>query len=73
MAEKYRPANGAEGILFEVNFCDVCEKGDYADSCCDINVRTLFYDVDEAEYPAEWTYDAAGKPVCTAFKGITPS
>ena len=28
---------------------------------------TLVFDLDDDEYPDEWTYDADGNPTCTAF------
>lgn len=66
MSEKYRPANGSEGLYFTAQFCEVCVKD--ANFSCDIYTKTMIYGVDEKEYPAEWTYDEAGNPVCTAFK-----
>lgn len=69
MTKKYRPSNGTEGELFRAQFCDRCkrEKGAYVR--CSILGDTLFLDVDDPDYPAEWTFDAEGKPVCTAFEG----
>ena len=69
---KYRPANGTEGLIFMGGFCDRCEKdeayrNDTGDSC-PIVAATVSYEVDDDEYPSEWTFDDKGNPVCTAFE-----
>jgi hypothetical protein len=28
----------------------------------------MLYDVEDKEYPSEWTYDDNGYPMCTAFR-----
>ena len=71
--ERYRPSNGTEGEGFFCRFCDRCERdreaweNDNPADGCEILLRTMLYDVSDPEYPAEWTYDAKGEPVCTAF------
>jgi hypothetical protein len=61
---KYRPANHTEGALFVDNFCSVCQH----DRTCGILPRTLWYDKEHPEYPAEWQYGADGQPMCTAHQ-----
>lgn len=67
----YRPSNGTEGEAFIYNWCRNCIHGKYehdqeADSC-DIVCRSFAFDVDDPEYPKEWTYNDQGDAVCTAF------
>ena len=71
MRERYRPANGSEGMAFMDQFCDRCKRdaafqAGTGDSC-PIVAATMVYQVTDPEYPAEWTCDAEG-PVCTAFE-----
>jgi hypothetical protein len=63
--KKYRPSNGTEGIGFQEGFCFRCKKDKNSD--CDILSRSYLYDIDDEDYPDEWTYKD-GKPICTAFK-----
>jgi len=68
--ELYRPSNGTEGMYFTDQFCDQCmhqNPNPEADKNCDICMRAFCYGVNDPEYPIEWTYDALGKPTCTAF------
>lgn len=30
--------------------------------------KTMVYEVNDPKYPEEWTYDANGSPVCTAWQ-----
>lgn len=72
MADKYRPSNGSEGMEFQTRFCDRCDRDQFnpetghGDSC-KILLRALTLDIDHPDYPAEWTYDKAGRPTCTAL------
>ncbi len=72
--KKYRPSNGTEGMCFIDEYCCNCIHGKYEhtgdtnDNPCEILSRSFLYDVDEKEYPEEWTYDDKGEPCCTAFK-----
>ena len=72
MSKKYRPANGSEGMRFMARFCDRCAKEEYderhPEKGCRILAATMAFDVDDEEYPDEWTYDQDGKPTCTAFE-----
>lgn len=63
-AEKYRPSNGTEGAGFICAWCEACERDIHED--CPILAATFLYDVDDANYPAEWIEDESG-PRCTAF------
>lgn len=70
MTRLYRPSNGTEGMMFEAEFCDRCCKSLFwtDDQGCAILGNALFHEVDEPEYPKEWTYDDKGNPTCTAFE-----
>lgn len=74
MTEKYQPSNGTEGEGFMGVFCEQCERDrEFRDDTgpgCILAARALAFDVDDDLYPAEWTYDAEGKPTCTAFVPI---
>lgn len=76
--EKYRPCNGSEGDSFMAEWCFQCARdkhlseGKYYDECsedetCGIIASTMAFDIDDEEYPSEWTYDEHGCPCCTAF------
>mgnify|MGYP001592527605 FL=1 len=66
ISRKYRPSNGSEGDRFTEKFCEICAKD--VDYSCTILARTMVYGCEDKQYPNEWTYDAEGKPVCTAFE-----
>jgi hypothetical protein len=72
--EPYRPSNGTDGECFMAAYCYAgcrhfrkvpsleshgCHKG--------IDLRAMAFATDDPGYPREWTYDATGKPTCTAF------
>ena len=74
--KKYRPSNGTEGEMFMAEFCHRCvrdaafrndEKGAKG---CEIIVKAMCFDVDDPQYPEEWTYDWNGEPTCTGFQEI---
>lgn len=65
--EKYRPSNGSEGDDFTSRFCDICKNGN-GDTGCDIQNRTMAFDLSDPEYPSEWVYGLTGNPICTAFE-----
>lgn len=76
--QKYRPSNGTEGEIFMGNWCCKCQRdksmreGADFDECddderCDLIANTMCYDVEDDEYPKEWTYGNDGQPCCTAF------
>jgi hypothetical protein len=76
--KRYRPSNGSEGECFVADWCGTCErdhgmlKGLPLEECddnrvCEIIGKTYLYNVDDPEYPAEWTYDKNGAPCCTAY------
>lgn len=69
--KKYRPSNGTEGMGFTDHFCDRCiHQNPNPDNKkhCMILCRTMVYDVNDKEYPLEWTYDDNGSPACTNWK-----
>lgn len=74
MTRKYRPSNGTEGLGFMECWCCECERDrDFRDDAgdgCPILARTVIHDVDDPEYPEEWTYGEDGLPMCTAFVPI---
>lgn len=71
---RYQPANATEGAFFIDRWCAHCEMQNQSDDedgiTCDILFHTMFYRVDEEEYPDEWIIDEDLGPLCTAFKGI---
>jgi len=73
MGKRYRPSNGTEGAEFCEAWCDRCvkdvaaQRGDFENGCY-IRAATYAFEVDDPEYPSEWTYDATGQPCCTAFE-----
>lgn len=71
--EKYRPSNGTEGAGFMSRFCEQCRNDDsgVGETVCEIIGDTMFYDVDEPEYPDAWRYDAQGCPTCVKFSART--
>lgn len=66
--EKWRPANGTEGIMFMEQFCYRCSEDDGEDKLCEICTNTMIYDTKDDEYPKEWQYGNDGQPICAAFK-----
>jgi hypothetical protein len=64
--EKYRPSNGTEGEIFMAVWCYRCTRWS-AESGCEIANATMFFDVDESDYPAEWRIGEDGQPECTAY------
>jgi len=76
--QKYRPSNGTEGEIFMGAWCCKCARdkamleGEPFDECdddelCPIIANTFAFNVDDPEYPKEWTYGADGQPCCTAY------
>jgi hypothetical protein len=64
---KYRPSNGTIGMSFMADFCDRCAiRG-----ICRILPKVMTYNVDDPEYPEQWTYDEEGDPTCTSFTDRT--
>ena len=70
--QPYCPSNVAEGDMFREKFCERCLKDrvfrEHGQDGCQILAAALCYDLDEPEYPKEWTHDAEGRPTCTAFE-----
>lgn len=66
----YRPSNGSEGEYFMSIFYDSCKRDaclrDGTGSGCQIAMKTMAYDIGDADYPREWIYDGEN-PTCTAF------
>lgn len=71
---KYRPANGTEGEWFKEKFCYRCrylvfvEDIGSEDCSLDILGDAETFDINEENYPDEWTYNEKGKPICTKFE-----
>jgi len=61
----YMPSNGSEGLAFEAEFCDECERY-CSDEGCEIHWNAMIDDVQ----PEEWVYNTAGEPICTAFEKV---
>jgi len=75
MPKKYRPSNGTEGMDFMDKFCDRCWKEEsyrrtQKGTGCKILCKTMVYDINDPEYPEEWTYDEDGNPTCTEFESV---
>ena len=77
----YRPSNGSEADGFYARWCENCandkvmSEGKKYDDCgrdeiCQIIAATMAYNLDDQEYPQEWTYDKDGRPCCTAFVAV---
>lgn len=69
--KKYRPSSGSEGVWFCDKFCDHClhqhPDPDHEKQCM-ILCRTFCHDINDPEYPEEWTYDENDRPTCTAWR-----
>ncbi len=76
--DPYQPSNGTEGECFFQSWCCHCQRdkamreGADFDECdddekCDIIAMTMAHKPKDPDYPKEWTYDAEGVPICTAF------
>ena len=63
--KKYRPSCGTEGLMFFEKYCANCKHDSKEEEPCEIIMYTMFYDIDEPEYPKEWIYQD-DKPTCTA-------
>lgn len=67
---KYRPSNGSEGMWFTEKYCMNCIHCDPdpdGPKQCEILCDTMCFNVNEPEYPGEWTYDENDKPKCTKW------
>lgn len=75
----FRPGNGSHGDAIYHEWCDNCVherpvREDYEHAVanelvCKIFLRSLIHDIDEPDYPTEWTFDReTGRPKCTAFE-----
>lgn len=61
---KYRPSNGTEGDIFMGQFCRQCTKN----FKCDIQIKTMAYDVEDNEYPVEWQRSSEGIKIYAGMK-----
>ncbi|WP_417216540.1 hypothetical protein [Alcanivorax sp.] len=68
--EKWRPSNGTEGEMFIASQCDGCKRWNGGD--CKILLKTMFFDVEDEDYPPEWCYGDDGQPKCAAFREKSP-
>lgn len=66
-SKKYRPSNASEGDCFYSANCQHCVRDNGPNDPCDIYLRSVAFDIDDPEYPPEWTYDKHGRPTCTGF------
>ena len=66
--QKWRPSNGIEGCVFMDRWCEECAKL----GLCDIPMKTMAFDVDDAEYPEQWQHGEDGQPKCTVFEPANP-
>jgi len=87
MSEPYRPSNGSEGLMFQEQWCNRCRRdrafreSSAGEDGCPILADTMFYMVDDPNYPKEWvwnpeelkrtgvlTFGSDDGPRCTAFE-----
>ena len=68
--EKWRPSNGTEGEMFIASQCHGCKRWNGGD--CQILLKTMFFDVEDEDYPPEWCYGEDGQPTCTGFREKAP-
>lgn len=78
MTALYQPSNGTEGMCFIESWCGRCARDQSRregeeHGCCQILTNTMAYKVTDPEYPREWTYNDAGRPICTAFTHVAPA
>ena len=61
MRKPYRPSNGTEGMMFQEVFCDKCKHDNFDEETlkggCEILANSLFFGVDDENYPKEWVYE----------------
>lgn len=69
--EPWRPSNGFEGDYFSECVCAHCSLCPDGEPGCEIQLRALFCDIGDDDYPTEWQYGPDGQPRCTAFQPIT--
>lgn len=62
--EKFQPSSGTVGASFIADWCGTCVHGQHEP--CHIAASTMWLNVKDPDYPAEWRYNAEGNPVCTA-------
>jgi hypothetical protein len=66
--DKYRPANGTEGMVFQEKWCNKCKR-DWDEGGCEIYTRAFLFGTEDSDYPKEWIYQDE-KPICTAFDHV---
>ena len=72
--KKYQPSNGTEGSIFMAKHCEQCIHEKFihtakdGDKQCDIATRSMIHNINDDEYPEEWTFDRLNQPICTKFK-----
>jgi hypothetical protein len=66
----YRPSNGTEGMIFEMEFCNKCWK----EQICKIPLSAMVYEVEDPLYPKHWVCDNDGEnPKCLKFEKYRPT
>lgn len=71
--DRYAPESQAERLCFEMGFCSRCKRGTDPDNSCSIQVLASMHDIDDEQYPDEWTYSSYGQPTCTGFVSVEPA
>lgn len=69
--EKYQPSNGTEGMSFTDHYCMNClhcDPNPEGKKQCLILCNALCYNINDKEYPKEWTYDENDNPICTNWQ-----
>ena len=65
--QKWRPSNGTEGEIFASSWCGNCTKWK-SDDGCRIRAATMFFSLDDPEYPKQWRIGESGQPECSAYR-----
>lgn len=63
MENKYRPANGTDGMIFMDKFCSNCCRK----TRCNIMDNSMIFDKKDKQYPKQLVLDESGNGTCTNF------
>lgn len=63
MSKLYYPSNSTEGMMFDLNNCELC----YKEKQCTIKTNALI-----GKQPKQWIYDDKDNPICTSLQKYRP-